>query len=168
MPADGFAVVVRRAAPADAEAVGELTESVYRAGGFTDDEYAEELRDAAGRIEFATVLVAAIEDRVVGSLAVATPGSPLHELAGPDEVEVRMLAVAEDVQGRGIASRLMAAAEALAVESGARAVVLSTEPEMHAAHRLYERRGYERVPALDRVIGRYELLAYRRALDPRA
>jgi ribosomal protein S18 acetylase RimI-like enzyme len=159
-------MTIRRATMADAAAVGELTERVYRDGGFTDDDYAEELRDAAVRIEHATVLVASIGDRIVGALAVATPGSPLHELAGPDEAEVRMLAVAEDQRGRGIAGRLMAAAEALAVERGARAVVLSTEPEMHAAHRLYERRGYERVPDRDWVTGPFELLAYRRVLDP--
>jgi len=161
----GTEVVVRSATPADADVVGTLTEGVYRAGGFTDDAYATVLRDAAARIAVADVLVAELDGRIVGSLTVAAPGSPFGELATSGEAEVRMLAVVDEARGGGVASLLMDAAESLARERGARAVVLSTEPEMHAAHRLYQRRGYERVPGLDRRIDRFELLAYRLALD---
>ena len=77
-----------------------------------------------------------------------------------------MLAVSTQVRRRGVADRLVAAAEALAVERGATAVVLSTEPGMGAAHRLYERRGYVRVPERDWSVGPFELLAYRLDLAP--
>jgi ribosomal protein S18 acetylase RimI-like enzyme len=77
------------------------------------------------------------------------PGSPYSEIGTPDEMEVRMLAVAEAVRGGGIAARLMDATEARAREQGFTAIALSTAETMHAAHRLYERRGYQRDPERD-------------------
>lgn len=158
-------IVVRTATAADGDAVGELTEQVYRAGGFTDDEYAVELRDAGRRIETACVFVAELEGRIVGSVTVGWPGTPSAELCRDGEIEVRMLAVAEDARGRGVAERLMDAVEDFGRSRGARGVVLSTEPLMRAAHRLYERRGYVRDPDRDWTIGPFELLALRRDLD---
>jgi len=55
----------------------------------------------------------------------------------------------------------MAACEALARDQGLAAVILCTETGMHAAHRLYERRGYLREPARDWQIRDVRLLAYR-------
>ena len=73
----------------------------------------------------------------------------MASVARAEEVEVRMLAVDEAARGRGVADRLMAACEALARDEGRAAVVLSTAPDMHAAHRLYRRRGYVRQPDRD-------------------
>ena len=88
---------------------------------------------------------------------------PLH-LDTAAEAEVRMLAVDEAARGLGIASRLMAACETLARDQGLAAVILCTETGMHAAQRLYERRGYLREPARDWQIRNVRLLAYRLAL----
>ena len=55
----------------------------------------------------------------------------------------------------------MAACEELAVKEGFAAVVLSTEPDMYAAHRLYRRRGYVREPGRDWRAGRSILMVYR-------
>jgi ribosomal protein S18 acetylase RimI-like enzyme len=162
MPAE---IVVRAATADDGDAVGELTERVYRAGGFTDDEYALELSDAARRIETARVFVAEVDGHLVGSVTVGWPGTPFAEVCRDDEVEVRMLAVTEEARGRGVAGRLMDAVEAFGRARGARGVVLSTEPLMHAAHRLYGRRGYVRDPDRDWTIGHFELLAFQRDLD---
>jgi hypothetical protein len=41
------------------------------------------------------------------------------------------------------------------------AVVLSTEPDMYAAHRLYQRRGYVRQPDRDWQAGRFRLMVFR-------
>lgn len=161
----GAEIVVRPATAADAAAVGELTERVYRAGGFTDDEYSLELRDAGRRIETAQVFVAELDGSLVGAVTVGWSGTPYAELCRDDEIEVRMLAVAEDARGRGVAERLMDAVEELGRGRGARGVVLSTEPLMHAAHRLYGRRGYVRDPDRDWTIGPFELLAFRRDLE---
>ena len=85
----------------------------------------------------------------------------MAHLCRADEAEVRMLAVDEAARGLGIASRLMAACESLARDQGLAAMILCTETGMHAAHRLYERRGYEREPARDWQIRDVRLLAYR-------
>ena len=55
----------------------------------------------------------------------------------------------------------MTACEWYAREAGFRAVVLSTEPDMYAAHRLYERRGYVRDSARDWGIDGFGFLVYR-------
>jgi hypothetical protein len=95
VPAD---ITVRRADPAEADLVGELTERVYRDGGFGSGAYAEVLRDGRSRLRDGIVLVAC---------------------------------------------------ETLARDQGLAAVILCTETRMHAAQRLYERRGYLRDPARD-------------------
>ena len=69
-------IEVRRARPDEADAIGELTERVYRDGDFTDDEYAEQLRDAASRIRDAVVLVALLDGRLAGALTLAGSWPP--------------------------------------------------------------------------------------------
>jgi ribosomal protein S18 acetylase RimI-like enzyme len=142
-------VTIRRADLADADQVGMLAERVYRLGGWTNEDYSKRLLDGRSRIEDAVVLVAVDAGVIVGTLTAARPGSRLAGVARAEEVEVRMLAVDEAARGRGIADRLMAACEALARDEGRTAVVLSTAPDMHAAHRLYRRRGYVRQPDRD-------------------
>ena len=105
----------------------------------------------------------------------ALPGGPLHldtaaagrsSLAtlGPWWDRLRMLAVDEAARGNGVANLLMAACETLARDQGLAAVILCTETGMHAAQRLYDRRGYLREPARDWQIRNVRLLAYRLAL----
>ena len=103
---------------------------------------------------------------VVGAVTLAMPGNPYSEISRPDELEVRMLAVAEAARGQGIAHLLMDAVEARARDLGLTGVALSTAPTMHAAHRLYERRGYERDEARDWMPEPdFTLMAYRLALS---
>jgi ribosomal protein S18 acetylase RimI-like enzyme len=142
-------LVIRPADPDEGETVGAFTEQVYRDGGFAGDGYAAVLRDGARRVREAVVLVAVLDGRLVGSVTVATPRTAYANIARDDELEVRMLAVAPDVRRQGIAGRLMDAAEARAAKLGLRKVVLSTDPGMREAHRLYERRGYVRQPERD-------------------
>jgi ribosomal protein S18 acetylase RimI-like enzyme len=54
----------------------------------------------------------------------------------------------------------MAACEDLARDLGTQRVVLSTEPAMTAAQRLYHRLGYVRTPERDWSIGAFPLLTY--------
>ena len=152
---------IRRATPADAEAVGVLTERVYRQGGWTNDGYSKVLLDGHARIEAASVLVATDHDALVGTVTLALPGTRFANVSRPDEIEVRMLAVEQAARRAGVASRLMEACETLAGEGGYAGVVLSTEAGMHAAHRLYEGRGYARAPERDWLIDGSSLLVYR-------
>ncbi len=68
---------------------------------------------------------------------------------GPDEAEVRALAVAKQAQGRGIGQDLLHAAIGRAAEQGTRHLVLCTQQEMRTAHRLYERAGFQRLSERD-------------------
>jgi ribosomal protein S18 acetylase RimI-like enzyme len=154
-------VEVRRADLADADLVGGLTERVYRQGGWTDEEYSKLLLDGRSRIEEAIVLVATVAGALVGTVTMALPASRFANVGRAGEVEVRMLAVAEAARGRGVASLLMDACEVLARDEGFTAVVLSTEPDMYAAHRLYQRRGYVRQPDRDWQAGRFRLKVFR-------
>jgi ribosomal protein S18 acetylase RimI-like enzyme len=170
VPAD---ITVRRADPAEADLVGELTERVYRDGGYGTGAYADVLRDGRSRVRDGIVLVATADGHatadgvatadgaIVGTVTLALPGTPLSHLGLPDEAEVRMLAVDEAARGHGIAGRLMAACETLARDQGPAAVILCTETRMQAAQRLYERRGYLREPARDWQIRNVSLIAYR-------
>ena len=157
---------IRPATPADGDELGVLTEEVYRAGGWTSEAYAARLRDGRRRIEDAIVHVATVDGAVVGSVTLAPPGTPYVNTAGPDEAEVRMLAVAPAARGRGIGDALMAACEGWARAEGLAGVVLSTEASMHAAHRLYRRRGYRRAPERDWTYDGALYLVYRVDLGP--
>jgi ribosomal protein S18 acetylase RimI-like enzyme len=153
-------LVIRAARPDEGDAVGALTERVYRVGGLVGDDYAAELRDGESRIREATVIVAELDGRIVGSVTAALPGTAYAEIARPDELEVRMLAVADDVRRRGIADALMEAVETMARQHARSGVILSTAPTMHGAHRLYERRGYRRQVERDWNVDGLRLLAY--------
>lgn len=147
--------VVRVARPEDVAAAGALTAEAYLADGLLadEDEYAGELRDAARRADEAVLLVAAQPsaggEAVVGTLTVAPYGSSYAEIAEPGEVELRMLAVAPEVRGRGVAAQLMRMALREGLLRGARRVVLSTLDAMTTARRLYARLGFAAEPARD-------------------
>lgn len=155
--------VVRRATGADVDDAGALTAEAYVADGLLrdEDDYTAELRDARRRAREAVLLVAAVPragsdpdgalggDVVVGTVTLAPYGTSYAEVAEPGELEVRMLAVAAEARGRGVAEALMTAALRHAVAEGARRVVLSTSEAMRAARRLYERLGFVPAPARD-------------------
>jgi len=144
---------IRRAAPEDYEVVGALTVRAYLDEGHlpTDAEYAGTLADARARAEQAELWVAVndADGRVVGSVTFAAPGSDFHEIAAADEGDVRMLAVDGTARGRGIGDALMLRCVERARDLGLSALALSTQPSMRAAHRIYERMGFERVPQRD-------------------
>ncbi len=67
------------------------------------------------------------------------PSEPL----APDEAHVRMLGVAPEHRGRGIARRLMLASIEAARSHGKRLLTLDTDPVMTAAQHLYVELGFE-------------------------
>jgi ribosomal protein S18 acetylase RimI-like enzyme len=168
-PGGARAVTIRDARPDELAAVGEIRVGAYVAGGFLspDAGYAPRLRALGGTGE-GTVLVAIAgagvggEDegtadrgapaadggRIVGTVMLVMPPQT-SEIAAPDEAEIRALAVTPGTQGMGVGRALLQAVLDRAARQGARAMVLSTQQEMHAAHRLYERAGFTRQPARD-------------------
>ena len=141
---------VRRARPADHPAVAELTARVYRGEGFSAPDYEPALRDVDSRAATATVLVAVDEhDELLGAVTVATRGGPWAEQAGPDDAVVRMLVVAPGARGSGTGEALVRACLDVARADGCARVRLSSQEDMTAAHRLYERLGFVRTPERD-------------------
>ncbi|MDV6267340.1 GNAT family N-acetyltransferase [Rhodococcus globerulus] len=144
-------IEIREILPNEFDTVGELTVQAYVGGGFVAEgtPYAERLRDTATRAQDGRVLVAVLSDRVVGSLTVAEPGTPFADVAQAGELEFRMLAVSPDARGSGAGTALVRAVIAEAYDRGDHSVVMSTQPEMVDARRIYDRNGF--VPDPDRA-----------------
>jgi GNAT superfamily N-acetyltransferase len=86
-------------------------------------------------------------------------GDMLAELSWP---EVRLVAVAPEARGRGVARALMEECLRRARKSGAKAIGLHTSRSMQAAMQMYERMGFVRVPEYDHQPPGTELVeAYR-------
>lgn len=159
-------ITVREARASDYAGAGEVAVAAYRTIDPNLGGYEARLRDVAGRASDATVLVAIERDRVVGTATyVPGPASRLAETDDPDDAGLRMLAVSPDATGRGIGTALVQHALALARRAGRRRLVLLTRPQMHAAHAVYRRLGFERAPELDESSDDATLLGFAIALD---
>jgi ribosomal protein S18 acetylase RimI-like enzyme len=156
-------VVLRRASAADHDAAGEVTVAAYTE--FTlgpEDPYVHKLRDAATRDREAELWVAELDGSVVGTVTVAIEGSPWREIGEPGEGEFRMLAVSPSAQRRGVGEALMQLVVDRFRELGAHAIVLSSLAEMRAAHRVYGRLGFRRIPERDwSPVPGVDLIAFR-------
>lgn len=146
-------MIIREALPAEAQAAGDLRVAAYDSQHLLDAHpaYADSLR-GLGFDGHGTVLVA-VEDGPGGKLAGTVMYEPWHvgsEVArSADEAEVRALAVAPWAQGRGTGRALMRAVIGQAEASGVTRLLLSTQPAMVTAQRLYASLGFDRAPELD-------------------
>jgi ribosomal protein S18 acetylase RimI-like enzyme len=140
-------VIVREALPGELADVGEIRVTAYQDAGFLSpgSAYAPRLR-ALGSDGEGTVLVADDGGKIIGTVMLRSEG---QVVAGPDEAEIRALAVAPDGQGRGTGSALLRAVIERAARGRVRHLVLLTQPDMLAAHRLYQRAGFRRLPDRD-------------------
>jgi GNAT superfamily N-acetyltransferase len=161
---DGYSI--RAAVAEDHERLGALTAAAYLDDGLLDlgerDPYLAVLRDVGSRAAHAEVLVAVDgEGAVLGGVAFVEGPGPFADVAGDGEAEFRTLAVAPAGRGRGVGTALVAACIDRARSLGRRRLVLSTQPRMYAAHRVYERFGFTRAPDRDwSPVPGLELLAY--------
>ncbi len=142
---------MRRARPEEYDAAGELTVAAYRLGEVDgDDSYAQVLRDAARRADQAELYVVRDDlDQLVATVTLAPAGTEWAEIARDGELEVRMLAVAPQAWGRRIATSIMEQVIAQATERGFGHIVLLVVEDNEAAHRLYQRLGFARIPDRD-------------------
>jgi len=143
-----------------------LLGAVYVGGGFTDPAVAAQLFDpAAVRARGTLITVRGTrQGPLLGMIILVPPGGAAGQIAGDQEAEVHLLAVAPEARGRGLGRRLVATVVALARASGWR-LVLSTQESMHEAQRLYAQAGFVRVPERDWTRGERRFLAY--ALEAR-
>jgi len=169
-PARNAPPVIRRARPHELDAVGRLTVDAYVGAGVIspDAMYLEFLSDAAHRDAEAELWVAVDEARgVLGTVTFVETGSALAEVAREGEAEIRSLAVAPVAMGEGVGEALTRHTIAIARERGYAALVLSSATTMHAAHRLYERLGFTRLPERDwSPAPHVSLVAYTLPLSP--
>lgn len=147
-------VLVRPVREEEVEAVGALTVRAYQAFGYFDNGvlpgYATELADARTRVAAAEVLVAVDpDDRLLGTVTIALPGTEYAEVSRPGELEFRMLAVEPTESGRGVGAALVQAVLARARAQGIPRVVLCSQDRMKAVHRIYLRLGFTRLPDRD-------------------
>lgn len=143
------APVIRVAAPADFDAAGDVTELAFATGPYSHlprrPERVRFERDVAARAADGEVLVAERDGLIVGAVSVLRAGTSFARRAREAEAELRLLAVAPDVQGGGVGRLLVAAAHEVALEWGVTSLVLDTGTRNTAARHLYERHGFERV-----------------------
>jgi ribosomal protein S18 acetylase RimI-like enzyme len=147
-------VTIRAARAADYEQLGALTASAYLDDGLLDhgrdDPYLRVLRDVAHRAAHGEVLVAVDgRGRVLGGVTFVPGPGPFADLAREGEAEFRTLAVEPAGRGRGVGTRLVQECIDRARALGRRRLVLSTQPMMYAAQRVYERAGFTRAPGRD-------------------
>ncbi|CAN5265654.1 GNAT family N-acetyltransferase [soil metagenome] len=148
---------IRPARPEEFAEAGRVTEEAYEAEGFLvasdgsyDHDYAAWLRDGAARAALATLVVAADDDSLLGTVMWCPLGSPFRELAKePEQAEFRTLAVSVATRGRGVGRALVSYCIDRARAEGHTTVVISSLPSMKNAHRLYESLGFDRRPDLD-------------------
>ncbi|KUN27443.1 acetyltransferase [Streptomyces antibioticus] len=147
-------IEIRAAEPTEYDELGEITAQAYIQDNLLafgeSDWYLAELRDVAKRAAAAEVLVATQGDLLLGTVTyVPSTGGAMAELSRPGESEIRMLAVTPEARGRGAGQALVQACVDRARAAGDTGMVLSTQPVMRAAHRIYERLGFVRAPHRD-------------------
>lgn len=142
---------LRRPLPEELPEVGLLTLAAYEEFlQGAEDSYRVHVADATRRDQEAELWVAAEGADVLGCVTYCPPGSAWRELATTEaEGEFRMLAVHPAARGRGIGEALALHCEERARSHGATRMVLSSLPRMAAAHRVYGRLGYTRIPERD-------------------
>ncbi|MGR6742842.1 GNAT family N-acetyltransferase [Microbacterium sp. F1-18] len=185
MTSTATALTIRLVRTEEFARAGELTARAYRHSyGELSEHYLASLRDVATRVQSGDVWVAvdgggradaaadtAAEGDILGTVWVARPNRPLAGIARPGETDFRQLAVAPEARGRGVGEALARHVIELARERGSHRVVMNSGPEMTAAHALYAKLGFSRLPEREGRIevepGRFvELRAFGYDLEP--
>lgn len=143
-------MLVRTVYPEEMPHVGELRVRTYLDQGLLDPDspYLPVLR-ALGTSGIGDVLVAVDGDELLGTVTLWPFQEDSEITLSPDEAEVRALAVAPHAQRRGIGRLLLRSVIERARNAGVAHLVLSTQPIMVAAQRLYASEGFVRLPERD-------------------
>ena len=142
---------------------GEITQLLTRVfvdGGYTEPAKAEHAFRPDALRKRGETLLAVAEGRLLGLVICANAASPARQVAEPNEAEMHLLAVDPASRGQGVGFSLVAAFEQQANAIGLFRLVLSTQPAMTDAHRIYERHGYQRNPSQDWKKGDKAYLVY--------
>ena len=97
----------------------------------------------------------------IGAEPIATGGIRRN---GDDAVEIKRMYVAPPWRGRGLSRQVLSRLEELAVELGARRIVLETGMRQPEAMQLYETSGYERIQGFGHYCGAELSVSYGKTL----
>lgn len=160
-------ILVRLARPDELDRVAELSVTAYTREYELPADYVASIADVGPRAREHEVWVA--QDRatqgLLGTVTTPRPGANLSPLGAAGELDFRLLAVDPAAQGRGIGELLTRHVIAVARWRGMQRVVCNSGPDMLPAHRLYERLGFERLRARERVLLPDGSLLYAFGLD---
>lgn len=97
------------------------------------------------------LIVCELEDKIVGSVVLFPANTDAYEgsLEELDYPEIRMLAVAPETRGKGVASALISECIQRAKAKGFKSIGLHTGDFMRNAMELYKKHGFERLPQYD-------------------
>jgi ribosomal protein S18 acetylase RimI-like enzyme len=136
--------------PEEERAITSLLIEVFAGEGYTERPSAETMSTPEALRQRGDLLLAtSATGDLLGMVVCVRPTNPARQVAELDEVELHLLAVHPKARGHGVAAALIAACEQRALSLGYFKVVLSTQPTMRAAHRVYERVGYQRDASRD-------------------
>jgi predicted N-acetyltransferase YhbS len=149
--------VIRQASPEDDLDVGELLVDAFvqayaekMPAVVVDDNRKRLLLDVRAKRAIATVLVAELEGRVVGTVALFKPGAESSEAWLPNHADLRHLATDRKLHGKGLSDPLLAEAERIARESWkVDGICLHVRRGAFGVAKLYMKRGYVRTPSGD-------------------
>lgn len=117
----------------------------------------ERMRQGVSKIRKAaidgTLLVAELEDKVVGAVVYLPPGSPKPDIFRHEWAIIRMLSVSPEHQGMGIGRALSEECIRRAEVDGAEKIALHTGEMMVAAGKIYESLGFEVVREIEPRFG---------------
>lgn len=163
-------VSIRLARVGDDAAIGELLVEAFISAYARkmpwivyDDERKAALRAVAEKRRVATVWVAESGGRVVGTVALFPPGAEGSQAWLPNAADLRHLATAPDLHGRGLSLALLDAAEAQARAWQVDAITLHVRRGATGVARIYTQRRYRRAPEGDRDMPTVFLEGYQRA-----
>jgi ribosomal-protein-alanine N-acetyltransferase len=130
-PAAGSGVVIREALPTDIDAL-----MLIEADRFASDRLSRRSLVSLSKSRSACMLVATRGGRPIGYAVLLTR-------RGGHSGRLYSIAVAGEEAGRGVGSRLLAAAEEAAIKRGARRLHLEVRADNSSAVSFYERLGYK-------------------------
>jgi len=130
-------------------ALVELLVDVFCGGGYTANMQAKNAFRPDVLANRGECLVARVHGEIVGVSFFVASTNPARQIAERSESEIHLLAVSPKVRRQGIGHALVQECVERARAAGSLRLVLSSQPGMKEAHRLYRRLGFCRNSARD-------------------
>jgi ribosomal protein S18 acetylase RimI-like enzyme len=144
-------MVIRDAHPDEFAEIGDIRVGAYCADGFLspDSGYASYLRELGADGSGPVLVAAGADGSITGTVMLQIWPNTGKVVRGPDEAEIRALAVRPGARGGGVGRALLAAVIDRAAALGVQHLLLLTQPAMKTAHHLYDEAGFTRLPERD-------------------